>query len=177
MRGKYLAPRDLSAYHGGRRRRTCVEETAQNNNSDASPEIAGDDSDRRSPRPPATGARRVGWLVLGLVLVGIGIIGLFVPLLPTTDFMLLALPCFARSSPRLERWLVEHPVFGPPIRAWRRDRAIPRHAKMAACAGMTLGFALFWWLVHPRGWVLLLVGGLLFSCALWIVRRPSGETR
>ncbi len=124
-------------------------------------------------RPQATGAPRVGWLVLGLVLVGIGIIGIFVPLLPTTDFMLLALPCFARSSPRLERWLVEHKVFGPPIRAWQRHRAIPRHAKMAACGGMALGFALFWWPVHPRGWVLLVVAGLLLSCAGWIVRRPS----
>jgi uncharacterized membrane protein YbaN (DUF454 family) len=44
---------------------------------------------------------------------------------------------------------------------------------MAACGGMALGFALFWWLVHPRGWVLLVVAGLLLSCAGWIVRRPS----
>ncbi len=145
-----------------------MEEIAQNSSSDESPVVDGEPQ-----RPPATGARRVGWLVLGLVLVGIGIIGLFVPLLPTTDFMLLALPCFARSSPRLERWLVEHPVFGPPIRAWRKNRAIPRHAKMAAA----LGFALFWWLAHPRAWVVMVVGGLLLSCALWIVRRPSGETR
>lgn len=126
-----------------------------------------------TPAPMPTGARRIGWLVLGLALVGIGIIGLFVPLLPTTDFMLLALPCFARSSPRLERWLVEHPVFGPPIRAWRQHRAIPRHAKIAACVGMALGFALFCWLAHPRTWLVLLIGGLLVSCAVWIVRRPS----
>jgi uncharacterized membrane protein YbaN (DUF454 family) len=143
---------------------------------DSTPERTPGDSDRPAEAPLPTGARRIGWLVLGLVLVGIGIIGVFVPLLPTTDFMLLALPCFARSSPRLERWLVEHPVFGPPIRAWRKHRAIPRHAKIAACAGMALGFALFWWLVHPRGWVMMVVGGLLLSCALWIVRRPSGET-
>jgi uncharacterized membrane protein YbaN (DUF454 family) len=44
---------------------------------------------------------------------------------------------------------------------------------MAACGGMALGFALFWWLAHPRGWVLLVVAGLLLSCAGWIVRRPS----
>src|SRR3546814_17981068 len=53
-------------------------------------------------------AVRTVWLLLGLVLVGIGLIGIVVPLLPTTDFMLLALPCFARSSPKLEAWLLNH---------------------------------------------------------------------
>lgn len=116
---------------------------------------------------------RMGWLCLGLVLVGIGFIGIFVPLLPTTDFLLLALPCFARSSPRLESWLINHPRFGPPLRAWRAHKAVPRHAKIAACCGMALGYAMFWWLVRPRAVVALAVGMALLSCAFWIVRRPS----
>lgn len=120
-------------------------------------------------------AARLGWLVLGCVLVGIGLIGLFVPLLPTVDFMLLALPCFARSSPRLEAWLLNHPRWGGPLRAWRDQKAVPRHAKMAACAGMAFGLAMFWWLAHPRPAVGLAVAGVLVSIAVWIIRRPSPQ--
>src|SRR3546814_4138967 len=69
-------------------------------------------------------AVRTVWLLLGLVLVGISLIGIVVPLLPTTDFMLLALPCFARSSPKLEAWLLNHPRFGPGLRASSEERRV-----------------------------------------------------
>jgi len=118
-------------------------------------------------------AARLGWLAVGLVLVGIGFVGIFVPLLPTTDFLILALPCFARSSPRLEAWLLDHPRFGPGLRAWRTERAVPRHAKIAACAGMALGYALFW--IHLRpGWAVSLAVALaMLACAAWVVSRPA----
>ncbi|WP_313438333.1 YbaN family protein [Novosphingobium sp.] len=119
---------------------------------------------------------RSAWLVLGLMLVAVGFVGIFVPLLPTTDFMLLALPCFARSSPRLEAWLLNHPRFGPSLRAWRRDRAVPRHAKIAACIGMTLGFALFWFHVHPRPLTATAICAFMLFWAVWIFRRPEPET-
>lgn len=117
----------------------------------------------------------MGWLVLGCVLVGIGLVGIVVPLLPTVDFMILALPCFARSSPRLEAWLLNHPRWGAPLRAWRDHKAVSRHAKMAACGGMAVGYALFWLAVRPRPLVALAVAMALVSCALWIVRRPSSQ--
>ncbi|WP_395397938.1 YbaN family protein [Novosphingobium sp. BL-8A] len=116
---------------------------------------------------------RCAWLVLGLSLVAVGFVGIFVPLLPTTDFMLLALPCFARSSPRLEAWLLNHPRFGPSLRAWRRERAVPRHAKIAACVGMALGFGLFWLHVHPRPPVTTAIGAFMLFWAFWIIRRPE----
>lgn len=116
---------------------------------------------------------RSAWLVLGLALVGVGFIGIFVPLLPTTDFLLLALLCFARSSPRLETWLLNHPRFGPGLRAWRRDRAVPRHAKIAACIGMTIGFALLWLHVHPRPLAASAIGAFMLIWAVWIIRRPE----
>lgn len=124
---------------------------------------------------------RLLWLSLGLLLVGIGFVGLFLPLLPTVDFLILALPCFARSSPRLEAWLLDHPRFGPALRAWRKDRAIPRHAKMLACAGMALGLGLFWHIARPRLAIMLPVAALLAAAAGWIIARPtaaspSGET-
>ena len=116
---------------------------------------------------------RAGWLVLGLALVGIGFIGIFVPLLPTTSFMILALPCFARSSPRLEAWLLNHPRFGPGVRAWRAHGAVPRHAKIAACIGMALGFGLFWLHVRPGPLLICAVAAFMLYWAIWIVRRPE----
>lgn len=118
-------------------------------------------------------AARAGWLVLGLMLVAIGFIGIFVPLLPTTDFLLLALPCFARSSPRLEAWLLNHPRLGPGLRAWRRERAVPRHAKIAACISMAVGFGLFWLHVRPNPLLAGAVAAIMLFWATWIVRRPE----
>ncbi len=116
---------------------------------------------------------RLAWLCAGLLLVGIGFVGLFVPLLPTTDFVLLALPCFARSSPRLESWLLNHPRFGAPLRAWKAHRAVPTHAKIAACLGMSLGYGLFCYLARPRLMIALAVGTAMLSCAIWGARRPA----
>lgn len=116
---------------------------------------------------------RAGWLVLGLGLAAIGFIGISVPLLPTTSFMVLALPCFARSSPRLEAWLLGHPRFGPGVRAWRAEGAVPRHAKIVACIGMGIGFGLFWLHVRPGPLLTGAVAAFLLFWAIWIVRRPE----
>lgn len=116
---------------------------------------------------------RAGWLVLGLMLVAIGIVGIFVPLLPTTSLMVLALPCFARSSPRLEAWLLDHPRFGPGVRAWRAEGAVPRHGKIAACIGMAAGFGLFWLHVRPGALLTCAGAGFMLFWAVWIVRRPE----
>ncbi|MFV0623425.1 YbaN family protein [Sphingomonas sp. ac-8] len=117
---------------------------------------------------------RLAWLSLGLLLVAIGFVGIFVPLLPTVDFLILALACFARSSPRLELWLLRHPRFGPALTAWQRHGAIPRHAKWAACLSMTVGYALFCWGARPPLWLALTIAAVLAACALWILRRPTG---
>jgi len=115
---------------------------------------------------------RIAWLVLGLLLVGLAFAGAFLPLLPTTDFLILALPCFARSSPRLEAWLLSHPRFGPPLRAWREEKAIPRHARYAAWGGMMLGYGLFVLAVRPGPFLALIVGAAMLASALWIAGRP-----
>lgn len=120
---------------------------------------------------------RAGWLVLGLALVGLGFVAIFVPLLPTTGFMLLALPCFARSSPRLEAWLLNHPRFGPHLRAWREERAIPRRGKIAACLGMGIGYVLFWVSARPGVLLSCAVAAFMLLSAVWIVRRAEPGAR
>lgn len=130
-------------------------------------------ADPATPRSRSGRLARGLWLTAGLLLVGVGMVGIFVPLLPTTDFMLLALPCFARSSPRLEAWLLAHPRFGPGLRAWRNERAISRGAKAMACIGMLVGYSLFWMHARPGwGWSLGIAAFMLFWL-IWVVRRPE----
>lgn len=72
------------------------------------------------------------YLLAGFTALALGSIGVILPLLPTVPFVILAAFCFARSSPKLETWLVEHPVFGPHIQHWRDHRAITKRGKRAA---------------------------------------------
>jgi len=113
------------------------------------------------------------WLVLGLGFVALGIIGALLPLMPTTIFLILAVGCFARSSTRLESWLLDHPRFGPTLRAWRRDGAISKRGKAAACAGMALGYGFFWITARPHLHSALIVAIVLGGCAAFVLTRPT----
>jgi uncharacterized membrane protein YbaN (DUF454 family) len=116
---------------------------------------------------------RWAWLALGLLLTGVGIAGVILPLLPGTIFLILAAGCFARSSPRLEGWLLAHPRFGPAVAAWRRDRAIPLKAKLAAFAGMSLSLVVVS-LSGAPAIALLSTAVLIGASALYVATRPSG---
>jgi len=111
------------------------------------------------------------YLIAGLIALGLGAIGLFLPLLPTVPFLILAAFCFARSSQRLEAWLLAHPRYGPHIHAWRERGAISRRGKRAAFAAFALSILLgFLLLAWP--WSLLPVGAALVSGS-WIATRPN----
>ncbi|BEV47023.1 YbaN family protein [Afipia carboxidovorans] len=116
--------------------------------------------------------RRV-YLVLGLICVALGFIGVFLPVLPTTPFLILAAACFARSSPRLENWLLSHPHFGPMLRDWRERGAIPRKAKLMALAGTSIGFLAFWAGSNPGPLLMAGVAILMLSGLAYVFSRPS----
>ena len=82
------------------------------------------------------------WAVLGLICVGLGLIGIALPLLPTVPFMLLAAFFFARSSERLHNWLITHPTFGPPIVDWQTNGAINPRVKRIATVSIAAVFAI-----------------------------------
>jgi uncharacterized membrane protein YbaN (DUF454 family) len=75
---------------------------------------------------------RVMLLILGLVALGLGVLGIFLPVLPTTPFLLVAAACFVRSSDRLYGWLLEHRHLGPYVRDFRSGRGIPLRAKVVS---------------------------------------------
>ncbi len=121
------------------------------------------------------GPLRPIYLLLGLATTGLGIVGAFLPLLPTTPLLILATWFFARSSPRLQRWLLDHPRFGALLRAWRDQGAIPRRAKILACCGIAVGVVFFWIGARPGYWLWLTGAAILGGSAGFILSRPNGS--
>lgn len=117
---------------------------------------------------------RYVYLGLGWFFVALGIIGAFLPVMPTTIFLILAAWCFARSSPELEAWLLAHPVLGPPLRNWRERGAISRRAKYLACSMIAVSYGIFFLTAQPGPRLAVLVGLLMAAPALFIATRPDG---
>lgn len=124
----------------------------------------------RAPRRDGVGVKRL-WVVAGLLLVGLAVVGALLPLLPSTVFALGAAACFARSSPRLEAWVLGHRRLGPSVRAWRAERAIPLGAKVLAVASMSLSFVGVATTASPA--VAAGVAVLLLGSALYVCTRPT----
>ena len=116
--------------------------------------------------------RRVPWLLAGLLSLALGIVGIFLPLLPTTPFVLLAAACFARGSSRCEAWLLGHPRFGPMVRDWRNHHAIPWRAKQFAWVMMAIGSASAAWSLPRLKWLPALCCA---AVAWWMWRQPTRE--
>ena len=104
---------------------------------------------------------------------GLGLLGVILPGLPTTPFVLLAAACYARASPRLYAWLLANPVFGPLICDWRAYGAVPRRAKWLAILTMAVTVGLSVWMLAGRPWLQAMVVIIVGIVALWLWRRPE----
>lgn len=119
------------------------------------------------PRPARWALFGVGWVFLVM-----GVAGVILPVMPGVVFLILAAACFARSSPRFEAWLLDHRHLGPPVVAWRRTGAIPRHAKWAACLGMAASLVV----TTMSGAPLLAIASvavIMLASAAYIMTRPD----
>lgn len=115
--------------------------------------------------------KRPVYRLLGICSVILGVIGAFLPLLPTTPFLILAAYFFAHSHPEWEAWLLAHPRLGPAIVAWRQRRAIPRAAKlMAGCLLAISAIGAWLWLTPPLAYV---PGGVGMLVLGWMLTRPN----
>ena len=131
-------------------------------------------------RPEAAFTRlgiRPALVAFGWLNVGLGMVGTILPIMPTTVFLLVALRSFSKSSPYFHDWLYTHPRFGPTLKAWRDERAIPGRAKAFALLMMTLSLAWIGASEVPVA-VVLVVSAVLGVLALWIVTRtrPAPKT-
>ena len=103
--------------------------------------------------------RKMLLILCGFLFVGLGILGIFLPVLPTTVFFLLAAACFARSSPRFYHWLLHNRWFGSYIRNYREGRGLPMRHKVITVTllWVTIGFAIF---VVPTWWLRVILFGI-----------------
>lgn len=122
------------------------------------------------------GAKRAALVALGLVCVGLGVLGAFLPVLPTTPFLLVSLWAFSSSSRRLETWLLTHKRFGPRLVAWRTERVVPLSVKLTAWGSMLASLTFL--VIAGASWIA--IGGaasVMAIGAIYIARCPSRPAR
>lgn len=114
------------------------------------------------------------WVILGFSFLGLAYIGVFVPGMPTTIFVILAAWSFAKSSTRLHTWLHEHPRFGPYLIGWERKRIFPYQGRYAMMLMMSLSLTILLF-TTSRLWIPLLVGGVFVAIVVWAYQFPGSE--
>jgi uncharacterized membrane protein YbaN (DUF454 family) len=112
------------------------------------------------------------WRIVAVLALLAGIIGLALPVIPTVPFLILAAFAGGKGWPALERWLLQHPTFGPHIRQWREHGAIPRRTKVIATlmmlvSGVGIQFTAL------ADWLRISVALVMFCVAIWLWRRPE----
>ena len=116
---------------------------------------------------------RIIYFILGWLFFALGVIGVLLPVIPTTPFMLLALWAFSRSSERFHNWLYNHRFFGPPLQMWNKHRVIPLAAKIMSVSFMSISFV-YMMIFSPVGIVLKSIIAVLMIYGAWfILTKPS----
>jgi uncharacterized membrane protein YbaN (DUF454 family) len=111
-------------------------------------------------------------LGVGCASVCLGVIGVFLPIMPTTPFLLLAAACFARSSPRFHAWLLGHPQLGPLLKSYLNGEGIPLKAKVLSIGSMWVSIAVSCWFV-PWPWVRVLLVAVALAVTVYIARQKT----
>ena len=115
---------------------------------------------------------RFAYQSIGILAFGAGTVGIFVPLLPTVPFYILAAFCFARSNRAWEAKLLNHPTYGSHLRAWREKGEVSRKGKVAATAAFALSIALG---LATLRWPWVIIPPITATiCLTWLWRRPEG---
>ena len=122
------------------------------------------------------GLRRVIYLGVGWLSLGMAIAGVILPILPTTPMLLVAVWAFGRSSPELAEKIRYHRVFGPPIRNWQDNGVISVKAKALALGIMTLMGGWLWLYSGLPIWLVLPIIGIMAAAAIYVASRPSFST-
>lgn len=131
----------------------------------------------RPASPDLLPSATLRWLLIvaGILATALGIVGAFLPVLPTTPFLLVAAACFARASPKLDRMLTGSKTFGPTILEWRVHRSIPWRTKLVAIGLMSVMIALSATLfVHPW-WAKALLVAVGLATGAWLWSIPSRD--
>ncbi|MGR3722781.1 YbaN family protein [Abyssibius alkaniclasticus] len=116
------------------------------------------------------------WLAIGLVFTGFGLVGAVLPIIPTVPFLIVAAFAFSRSSKRFHNWLVNHRIFGPPIRDWQESGAISRRTKWIATLTMSAGIGVSF--LAQLSWIIIIIQSVAIVVAcLFIWTRPDTKPR
>lgn len=116
--------------------------------------------------------RQLFYRALAIMATGLGMVGVVLPLLPTTPFLIVAVWAAGKSSPRLEMWLLEHPQFGPLLKGWRERGAIPVFAKYLAGLMLTSSWLVLW-LLNMKTEVLIFLAVFFSALLTYIISRPN----
>ena len=110
----------------------------------------------------------------GLFSIGLGVVGIIIPGMPTTVFLIIAAACFAKSSPCMHAWLLSHPWFGPILTNWQQSRSIPKKAKLMALSSMVLA-AVYSSVMLSNTYVLAAILVVMSFPAIFLYRLPLSE--
>lgn len=130
------------------------------------------------PHPPVTNRQpsqlaKVLYGIGGSVALVLGVIGIFLPGLPTTPFVLVAAACFAKASPRVHQWMLQHRLLGPVLRNWEEDRSLTRRTKCVAIISMVVTIGISLWTFAGQPWIQIILLGLGLTGAVIVLRIPT----